>query len=295
MSFGGNCMKSTILALAALACSFSVMAANTPSQSMDQFCADRASIKSVKELTSNSDNLMAFANRGGIGNGGVCWWHSRMQRNALYLTIYKPAEQVPTVQQAKEIVEKLRAGKEIVTIPGFSNFADFSSAYRPTIQRELEKWQKGDGILKFNWVIGLSGSSSVDNIEMYGMMNELYDYVENEGNIAYQKLQIKGVVAHAWLVINMKKIGDDGYDLEVLDSNFPHQTTVYKYRMGMTHFNHYAYGEFVPYLERKGEMDRVTNVILKKCNPEEYEKRKGKERKDTEGLKEKDKSRLSKN
>lgn len=286
-------MKSTLLALAALACSFSAMAESTSSQSMRQFCEDRASISSVKELVGNSDNLMAFANQGGIGNGGVCWWHSRMQRNALYLSIYKPAERIPTVEQAKEIVEKLRAGKEIVVIPGFSNFADFSSAYRPTIQRELEKWQKGDGVLKFNWVIGLKGRSSVEADELKVMMDELYDYVENEGNIAYQKLQIKGIVAHAWLVINMKKIGKDGYDLEVLDSNFPRQTSIYKYRMGMTHFSHYNYGEFVPYLERKGEMDKVTNVILKKCNPEEYNRRKGKERKDTEGLK--DKSKLVKN
>jgi hypothetical protein len=50
----------------------------------------------------------------------------------------------------------------------------------------------------------------------------------------------------------------------------------------MTHFSHYAYGEFVPYLERKGEMDKLTNVILKKCNPDEYARRIGKERNDTE-------------
>lgn len=271
-------MKSTLLALAALACSFSAMAAST---SMTQFCEDRASIKSVKELATSSENLMSFQNHGGIGNGGVCWWHSRMQRNALYLSIYQPDEVAPTVQQAKEIVEKLRDGKEIVVIPGFRNFEEFSISYMPTIQRELEKWQKGDGVLKFNWVIGLKGKSSVSADQMKTMMDELYDYVENEGNIAYQKLQIKGVVAHAWLVVNMKKM-ENGYDLEIIDSNVPNRTTMYRYTEGMTNFNHYVYGDFVPYLERKGEMDKVINTILKKCNPEEYKKRKGKERVDTE-------------
>lgn len=282
-------MKSTLLALAALACSFSAMASVTSSQSMDQFCADRASIKSVKELTQASENLMGFANRGGIGNGGVCWWHSRMQRNALYLTIYKPAERRPTTAQAKVIVEKIRAGKDIVVIPGFDNFNEFSLAYRSVIQRELEKWQKGDGVLRFNWVIGLKGSSTIDADKMKDMMDELYDYVEVQGNIAYEKLQIKGIVAHAWLVVNMKKVGN-GYDLQVLDSNYQNQTQLYQYRPGMTSFNHYFYGNFVPYLERKGEMSKLANVILKKCNPEEYNDRKGDEQED-----ENVESRLSKN
>ncbi len=282
-------MKSTLLAIAALACSFSAMASVTASQSLDQFCSDRASIKSVKELTASSENLMGFSNRGGIGNGGVCWWHSRMQRNALYLTIYKPAEKRPTAEEAKIIVEKLRAGKDIVVIPGYENFNEFSSYNSGVIQRELDKWQKGDGVLKFNWVIGLKGKSHVKADKLKDMMDELYEYVEGEGNIAYQKLQIKGIVAHAWLVVNMKKVGN-GYDLQVLDSNYPSTTLLYKYRPGMTNFNHYFYGDFVPYLERTGEMTKLTNVILKKCNPDQYEDNKRDEQEDESML---DRTRMS--
>lgn len=271
-------MKSTLLALAALACSFSAMAI-TPSTSMSQFCADRSQTSFAKDLTESSENLMSFTNRGGIGNGGVCWWHSRFQRNALYLTVYKPEAETPSTKEAKEIIEKIRDGKEIVVIPGYRNFFEFSLNHRGAIQRELEKWQKSDGILKFNWVIGLKGSSSVAPDKMKDMMDELYEYVEGEGNIAYQKLQIKGIVAHAWLVISMKKV-DNGYDLEILDSNYANQTQVYKYRNGMTNFNHYFYGNFVPYLERKGEMDKIQLTILKKCNPDEYAARKGKTRSD---------------
>lgn len=266
-------MKSTILALAALVCSFSVMAGNTPSQSMDQFCADRSDTNFAKDLTKNGSNLMAFRNHGGLANGGVCWWHSRFQRNSLYLTIYKPAEQRPTAEEAAVLVEKIRDGKEIVVIPGYRNFAEFSAYHEAQIQRELEKWQKGDGIIKFNWVIGLKGAAEVQPTEMKKMMDELYEYVEEQGNVAYQKLQIKGIVAHAWLVINMKK-KSNGYDLEVLDSNFPNQTSIYRYTEGMTSFHHYAYGTFTPYLERTGEMDKLVLTVLKKCNPEEYKTKK---------------------
>lgn len=264
-------MKLTILSLLGLI-SFNLMAASTPSQSMEQFCADRSSLSSVKELLSSSSNLMAFRNQGGMANGGVCWWHSRFQRNATYLTIYRPAEQRPSKDEAAKIIDKIRSGKDIVVIPGYRNFGEFSAYHADQIQKELEKWQKADGIGRFNWVIGLAGKNIVEASELKEMMDELYDYVEVQGNIAYQKLQIKGITAHAWLVVNMKKVGN-GYDLEVLDSNFPSRTSMYSYREGQTHFNHFHYGEFTPYLERKGELDRVILAVLKECDPAEYKKR----------------------
>ena len=266
-------MKSTLLAIATAMFSLNAMASwVTASQSMTQFCADRSSPTYVKQLIDSSENLMGFANYGGIGNGGVCWWHSRFQRNALYLTIYKPAEQRPTLDEAKIIVEKIRDAKEVIVIPGFRNFAEFSIDYRGTIQRELEKWQKGDGIIKFNWVVGLKGKSEISAEKMKASMDELYRYVEVNGNIAYQKLQIKGVVAHAWLVVNMQKTANGGYDLEVLDSNYANMTNIYHYKPGMKGFNHAAYGNFVPYLERKEEMEKLRTIILNKCGSDSIAK-----------------------
>jgi hypothetical protein len=250
----------------------SAMAGTIPSQSMEQFCADRTDSRFVKDLTSDSSNMMAFQNYGGIGNGGVCWWHSRMQRNALYLTVYEPAEAKPTKEVAAEIIAKIRAGKEIVTIPGYSNFGEFSNDYQTVVQRALEKWQKGDGILRASWFTGLEGSSKVSSTKLKEMMDELYQYVEVEDNIAYEKLQIKGIVAHAWLVTGMKK-NPDGYDLQIIDSNFPLQTIIYNYTEGMTNFHHDYYGNFVPYLERKGELENVNLTILKYCNPDKYQLR----------------------
>jgi topoisomerase IA-like protein len=73
----------------------------------------------------------------------------------------------------------------------------------------------------------------------------------------------------------MKKVSK-GYDLEILDSNFPNQTSSYSYRVGQNSMNHYAYGKFTPYLERKNEMEKIHLVVLKKCNPDEYKARKKK-------------------
>lgn len=260
----GEIMKTKILALATLACSLTSFA--HASESFIQFCSDRLNKENyVKNLTRDSKNLMAFRNSGGIANGGVCWWHSRFQRNALYLTSYDPAARKPTDEEAQILVKAIRSGDQIVEIPGYRNFRDFSADHQSLIQRELEKWQKNDGITKFNWVIGLSGTNTVNTETLRRMMDELYEEVEVKGNISYQKLQIKGITAHAWLVVNMKKLDFGGYDLEVLDSNYPNQTNIYQYRVGQTHFNHMYYGEFTPYLERTGEIEKLKKTINKNC------------------------------
>ena len=260
-------MKKIFLTLSVCVFNYSAMANATPSQSIDQFCSDRSSESFNKELLQSADNLMAFANRGGIANGGVCWWHSRFQRNATYITVYRPSEKKPNKAQVEKIITKIRLAKEIVVIPGFRNFNEFSWTFSSEIQSELDKWQKIDGVVKFN-VVEVSTLKS--------MMDELYEYVELEGNIAYQKLQIKGITAHAWLVVNMIKVSN-GYDLEVLDSNYPDQTQIYRYREGMTSFTHSYYGNFTPYLERKSEMNTIKMTILKQCNPKEYKAIKAKE------------------
>lgn len=257
-------MKVTLLALLALTCSFQAFAKG-PSRSEESFCSDRKDEKFVKDLTMNSNNLMAFRNQGGLIGGGVCWWHSRFQRNALYLTIYKPHLAKPTAEEAKELIKQIREAKDVIVIPGYRNFYDFSAENAQQIQRELEKWQKGDGVIRFAWVKGLSGTSTVTPEALKASMDALYEEVEINNNIAYNKLQIPGIVAHAWLVVNVEKVLG-GYNLEVLDSNFPSRTQIFRYREGDTELDYHGSFKFTPYLERTNETDNIKNVIAKKCN-----------------------------
>lgn len=256
-------MKTTFLVLTALACSFSAFA-QSPSQSREQFCQDRQDKNFVKNLTSDSDNLMPFQNRGGIVNGGVCWWHSRFQRNALYLTIYDPSLPLPTKEEARKLVKQIREADHMVVIPGYRNFSEFASDQKHLIQRELEKWQKGDGVIRFAWVNGLSGKAENKAEKLKAMMDKIYEDVEVKNNISYNKLQIPGIVAHAWLVIHMVKV-DGGYDLEILDSNFNEKTSIYKYREGATSFNYHASFPFSPILDYTVEMKKINKVISKEC------------------------------
>jgi hypothetical protein len=253
-------------ALAALFLSSTAMAAPSAksSQNKSEFCsANKNRVNYQKDMAYDESNLMAFTNHGGLVNGGVCWWHSRFQRNALYLTIYSPKKTKPTVAQAQRIVKDIRAGSKVIEIPGFKNFNDFSRENYSLIQAELEAWQRTDGFVRQSWIVGLSGSHQVSAVEMRKRMDELYDYVVGEKKIAYNKLQIKGITAHAWLVVDMRR-DHNGYELDIIDSNYGYVQT-YKYTQGMQSFYHGYYGDFVPYLEQTREQTKLEKTVTQFC------------------------------
>ncbi len=237
--------------------------AATSSKSADEFCSDRKEKTYIREFLEEQESRMAFANHGGLINGGVCWWHSRFQRNASYLVTYRPELRRPSQRQAKKIIKDIRKGRDIVTIPGFSSFREFSRAYQNEIQETLEKWQKVDGFIRQQWVVGLAGSSEVSAENLKEKMDELYSDVST-GDIIFQKLQIKGITAHAWLVMDMEKTSN-GYELLVVDSNYPLSTNRYIYEEGDTSFQYPYYGSFVPYTGNSSELKRLKSVVARYC------------------------------
>lgn len=233
-----------------------------------EFCARYADTSGLSTYSSESSNLMSFKNDGGIFNGGVCWWHSRFQRNIFYLSIFRPDLNPPSLSNARALIKEIRAGQSIVTIPGFSNFAEFSAAYKNEIQAELNAWQRFDGIVWGVWIDGLKGSTKVKPEVLNTMMDTVYQYVEVDKKIAYQKLQIKGITSHAWLIVGMKK-AEAGYEIGLIDSNMPRMSRNYTYKIGDSSFNEKSYGDFVPYLEFTREESRISSVAKKFCGIED--------------------------
>ncbi|ATH06759.1 hypothetical protein BIY24_02025 [Halobacteriovorax marinus] len=255
-------MKKTMLAITIGFCTLT--SSNVFAESKSTFCSKRNSSNKIQKQVANSDNFLAFRNQGGLINGGVCWWHSRFQRNAMVVARFRPELSEPTEKEVKKIIKAIRKGKSVVEIGGYYNIRDFSYDHADLIQRELEKWQKGDGFLRQQWAVGLWGSSEVDEEELKERMDDLYTYVKKEGNIAYQMLQIKGIDSHAWLVFDMEKTSS-GYDILVLDSNYQ-RSQVYHYDEGMTSFHHSYYGDFVPYTGKKSEFRKALKAVEKYCN-----------------------------
>jgi hypothetical protein len=116
-----------------------------------------------------------------------------------------------------------------------------------------------DGVILGKWIDGLKGETRVKPELMQQMMNKLYNYVEVENKIAYQKLQIKGITSHAWLIVGMKK-SLSGFDIGFIDSNNPKMSENYSYKFNDESFFDKSYGHFVPYLEFTREELKILNV-----------------------------------
>ncbi len=243
---------------------FSFNAFSMPTTKIE-FCNRLKNRSDIKKEALESINLMAFKNNGGLFNGGVCWWHSRFQRNAFYLLKINPTGIRPSISEAKEIIKRIRNSDEVLTLNGFNSFYDFTNFFNHEIQKELDRWQIYDGVVLGGWIDGIKGDTEVPANELESKMNELYQYVNMAHKVAYQKLQIKGITSHAWLVTDIVKT-DSGFDLGYLDSNDPLSLNLYRYKKGDKSFNVRGYGNFVPYLEFKREESKLNQVAQNYCN-----------------------------
>lgn len=233
-------------------------------QDKNLFCERFVNKTKLMDLSLEMQNRLSFKNSGGLINGGVCWWHSRFQRNLLYLSLFDSNLPMVSKNEYRQIIKDIRKGEKIITIPGFKNVNDFSRELNGEIQKELENWQLYDGLVLGGWLEGIKGDTKVSSNELELSMNTLYLYFNNGEKIPYLKLQIKGITSHAWLISHIEKTSN-GYTLRLIDSNYPQRTSYYQYTIGDESFHDTDWGNFVPYLRFTNEEKRLSNISKKYC------------------------------
>ena len=197
-----------------------------------EFCRQKTDFTHFKTSLLKVENRMAMRNQGGLFNGGVCWWHSRFQRNTHYLGLFQPQFNKLSKRSTKKLIRKIVKGKSVIKIPGFANLKELSSDpyFERYILRQLDKWQLRDGVFKFAWVNGLSGKHITSHEDLRFQLDKIHTEVMLE-YIPYVKLQIKGISSHAWLIWDIKRVGRS-YHISYIDSNRPTQTKFYKVKDG---------------------------------------------------------------
>ncbi len=229
------------------------------------FCSRKMNHQNLISDFQKKENLISFRNSAGLFNGGVCWWHSKLQRKAHYLALFKPELNKLTPEEYGKIIRKLIKGKKIITIPGYKNFYDFSKDYKDYILKRLTLWQVKDGVIGFSWIRGLRGKTNTSAEKLKKSMKSLYSYTVEKKNFAYLKLQIKGISSHSWLVYDMKK-NSEGYVLKLVDSNASTRPKEYTYKFGDTELKNFRkYGDFLVYLEEKKEQKRLKKTVKTFC------------------------------
>jgi hypothetical protein len=217
----------------------------------------------IKKTLLSSKNRVSFVNSGGLFNGGVCWWHSRLQRASVYLVEYRPDLSPPSDDEAYNIVNALRIMNKIVIIPGYSDFESFSRDHRIVTQEMLNLWQRIDGFINFQWIRGISGQSSLDPLAMKQKMDNVFYYFMRTSLPVWLMAQIQGVTSHSLLLINMTH-RLNGYDLTVIDSNHPLETKKIEYNVGDEFLRNDNY-RFVPYVGFQNDFSKIYGTLSKQC------------------------------
>ncbi|MBN2586631.1 MAG: hypothetical protein JXR55_04985 [Candidatus Fermentibacteraceae bacterium] len=203
-------------------------------------------------------NLLGFRNTGGLFGKGVCWWHSRFTRNALYLACFQPELPRPGETEVRRILGNLMKAKAVTAIPGYSNLREFSLDHRAAIQRTLERRQLFEGLFLFAWVNGLSGSSRTGPCRMKALMDRIH--TESAKGLVYAKLQTPGLDAHSIIVTGTERLPEGGYEVRYLDSNSAGENVLY-YRVGYSHLTLETGMTGVPYVQRSGELCRIRKLV----------------------------------
>jgi hypothetical protein len=224
----------------------------------------------IRSLLALASSRVAFKNAGGLINGGVCWWHSRLQRSSAYLVHFEPHKLPPTPLELRKILHSLRVMDQIVFIPGYSDFASFSKDYGNEIQQMLNDWQKRDGFFNFEWIRGISGRHSLSAADMRKRMDAVYLQYKKSPTPLWIMAQIKGVTSHSFLVLRMNK-NAHGYDMTVIDSNYPLKNISIIYHEGDNALR--AQGAkytFVPYVGFQNDFRKISLALKKDCGNEGF-------------------------
>jgi len=202
-------------------------------------------------------NLPGFLNSGGLLGKGVCWWYSRFTRNALYLACFLPDEEPPVRSSARKMAVKLMKAREVVAVPGYGNLRDFSLDYEKEIRRVLENHQLADGVFRFAWINGLSGSSMMAPGKLEAIMDDIHEM--SSRGMVYAKFQTPGLDAHSILVTGMETL-PHGYRVRYLDSNH-YGERILEYGRGDRFLVLEGGMTGIPYPQRGRELERMKKVL----------------------------------
>lgn len=211
------------------------------------------------------ESRIQFKNRGGLFNGGVCWWHSRLQRASSYLAEFRPTLNPPSKLEVTKILRSLKSMNTPVIIPGYTDFLTFTEANKAEVQSMLEAWQREDGFINQQWVRGISGKYELPPADMKVRMDNLFNLFQKSPHPMWVMAQIKGISSHAFLVLEMIPRGA-GYELRMIDSNEPLITKTFNYESGDRFLKHpkdkYS---FVPYSGFQKDYELILGSVVRRC------------------------------
>jgi hypothetical protein len=228
------------------------------------------------------DNTLAFENPPGPVGGGMCWLHSRLQRQFTYLANYQPTRPRPTQEEAQRIINRIVNREGVTEIPGFSNLSEFSAVYRSQLISAIDGMGWRCFVNPTDCAARISDSYNPSAADMQATMQTLYDrQTQQPGSIRMvrtrvhsdQNLVFRGLMAHSMLILDMVPIHDNssnipgvpgpirGYRMKIIDPNHPNLVEPTTYLFGdrtlraggldVLPYTHYEYEGDIPLMNQQ--------------------------------------------
>lgn len=160
-------------------------------------------------------NLTSNRNAAGNLGTGLCWWHTKLQRAALYLAVFdQPDSPKPTKAEALHILAKIRDLKEVVSIPGFKNWFDFTFDYHDEFYQILNHWEVRD-IAQLQFLKGVRVLQAMDP----SMLQKISDEVNEYKRLTYLMVKLPMLGAHSWIAQSFQLEGTE-FKIGYIDSNY---------------------------------------------------------------------------
>jgi hypothetical protein len=230
------------------------------------------------------NDTLAFDNPLGPIGGGMCWLHSRLQRQFTYLANYRPDQPRPSQEEAQRIINRIVNREGVTEIPGFRNLHEFSAAYR----RELISAIDGMGwrcvANPTDCLARVTDSYNPSPADVQATMQTLYDrQIHQPGHIrmirtrvtSFQNSALSPFIAHSMLILNMDPIYDGtsnipgipgpirGYRMKIIDPNIQSRVENITYMFGdrtlfagawnVIPYTHYEYEGDIPQMGQQIE------------------------------------------
>jgi hypothetical protein len=207
----------------------SLSANSHASFSRDSFC--KLTYSDFQTRAEQQDFRLTFDNPPSWMNTGSCWWDSRFQRAAIYLTVPRPDLPPPSDAEAAQLIQKLISGNQIVELPGYGSFMGFSYQYSDWMIRAIEAWKAFDLLTLVGYFShDIPLEQAVPEQTLAQRMASLDEQVNRKHLIPLILIRPQGdpnetgihqfTASHALLVTHLRA-ARDGYTGSLIDSNFP--------------------------------------------------------------------------
>lgn len=241
---------------------------------------NRASV--YPQTLDTADRTFLFNNPPGPTRSGLCWLHSRLQRNFAYLALWRPDLAEPSRPQILAIIDRIAHRRGVTEIPGFRNLGEFSLRFEAELVDAMVRMGVECVVNTNDCLARIDDSYRPSPQEFAGQMMWIYErYIQNPGEIIFVRTRalefehhvLRFFGAHSALILKMRPLNaspfsaNTGFEVEYIDSSDASHIMRSIYHFGDTSIHGLSDHVWHSHYEYEGDIREMREQIRSYCRP----------------------------